>query len=156
MDVRPATVADVDRIAAVHRLSRAAYYGSSPDDRDGREVMWVHFLGEPFRVTYVAETSCRVEGVMSARRSVAGEGALELAAIYVHPSRFREGIGSRLYQVFDELREDGEAGVLEVWEGNHRAVDFYERRGWLRTDAARPGPQDLPFVTYRLGARPAP
>ena len=155
MDVRPATLADVDRIAAVHRLSRADYYGSSPDDNDGREAMWTHFLSEPSRVTYVAEMSGCVEAVMSALRSVDPDAAFELTAIYVHPARFGEGIGSRLYQVFDDGRGDDEIAVLEVWEGNRRAVDFYERRGWMRAQTTRPGPQDIPFVTYRLEARRA-
>lgn len=117
--------------------------------------MWKHLLGESGRLTYVAETSDQIEAFMSARRLADRDGALELSAIYVHPAHFGRGIGSRLYQVFESERRSDEPAVLEVWEGNRRAVDFYERRGWTRTDEARPGPRKVPFVTYRLTARNA-
>lgn len=151
--VRRAELADVDQIAAVHRLSRADYYGIRPDEHDDRAAMWQHFLGEPNRITYVAEGSDEILAVMSAQRPADPVEVLELSAVYVHPAHFGRGIGSRLYDVFDAERKPSEAGVLEVWAGNRRAIDFYERRGWTPTSTTRPGPQDLPFVTYRLAVR---
>lgn len=101
--IRPAIDADADGIAAVHRLSRAVYYGVVPDPKDERATMWAQLLTEEARLTWVAE-------------------------------------------------DDDEVGVLEVWAGNQRAIDFYRRRGWRRTATERPGPQDRPFVTYELAA----
>ena len=151
--VRSATLVDVDAIAAVHRLSRADYYGLPADENDDRAAMWEHFLGEPNRSTFVAETSGKVVAVMSTHRSADPDAAVELTAIYVHPEHFGEGIGSALYKVFDDERMADESAVLEVWAGNRRAIAFYERRGWTRTATTRPGPQETPFVTYRLEAR---
>lgn len=154
MEIRLAAPADVDAIAAVHRLSRATYYGSSPDANDGREDMWAHFLADPDMVTHVVLTSGHVDAVMSARWVTDPEPAYELSAFYVHPDRTGQGIGSRLYEVFEDGRSGHEPAVLEVWDGNERAIRFYERRGWRRTGVTRPGPQGNPYVAYRLDANP--
>ncbi|WP_395695579.1 GNAT family N-acetyltransferase [Nocardioides sp.] len=148
--VRRAVVADAAAIAAVHRESRAAYYGDAPDASDGREAMWEHLLGLPDVVAHVVEDDHVVVAFLSARRRRSPEAALEMLALYVLPDRFGRGLGTRLHRVFvSELRAD-EVGVLEVWEGNHRAIQFYRRHGWTATTTSRPGPYDKPFITYRL------
>lgn len=144
---------DAQQIAEVHRLSRAEYYGLPPDENDEREAMWKHFLCEMDRITYVVENSGVIVAVMSARHLNDPVAACEMTAIYVHPQHFGRGVGSRLYDAFEDERRVDEAGVLEVWAGNHRAIEFYQRRGWTLTPKTRVGPQDIPFVTYCLVAR---
>jgi ribosomal protein S18 acetylase RimI-like enzyme len=153
VSVRPAALDDAREIASVHRLSRADYYGVPSDPDDDREAMWAQFLAQPERVTFVAEASGAIVGFMSAQRVTSRAAELKMTAIYVHPSRYGSGIGSRLHDLFDGERASEEPGVLEVWAGNVRAIDFYRRRGWIPTSGARPGPQDIDFVTYRLPAR---
>ncbi len=148
--LRPATASDVEAIAHVHRHSRAAYYGTVADRDDGREQFWSGRVAEPGRRTAVADSPEGVAGFVSTVRVDDPVAALELTALYVLPDRFGEGVGSSLYDAFpDELRE-GEPGVLEVWAGNRRALQFYVRRGWTPTPKTRPGPQGVDFVTYRL------
>jgi len=127
---------DVDDVAHVHRLSRASHYGTTADDDDGREQMWAHLVKQPGRVTHVAEASGAVVGFVS--------------ALYVLPTHVGQGTGSRLHDLFEGERLRDEPGVLEVWAGNDRAIQFYRRRGWTPTGTTRPGPQRLDFVTYRL------
>ena len=150
---RLAVGTDVTEVAGVHRWSRASYYGTPVDFDDGREDMWAHLLGEPGRVTHVAEVSGTIVGFMSAMRLPELDRALEMSSRYVLPTHAGQGTGSRLHQLFEDERRSGEAGVLEVWAGNDRAIEFYRRRGWIPTPTTRPGPRGVDFVTYRLPAR---
>ncbi|UFN45215.1 GNAT family N-acetyltransferase [Nocardioides okcheonensis] len=150
--VRRAVLTDATAIAAVHRESRAAYYGDQPDPDDGREAMWEHLLGVEGGVTFVVEDRDVVVAFMSARHLDHYEPVLELSSLYVQPGRFGRGTGKRLHEVFESERRLGEGGFLEVWEGNQRAIDFYRRHGWVATSTSRPGPHDTPFITYRLPA----
>jgi ribosomal protein S18 acetylase RimI-like enzyme len=149
--LRRAVRADAPAIAAVHRLSRAAYYGDAPADDDGREDMWRHLMGQSGAVTYVVEDDGEIVAFMSARRVDSPVKALEMSALYVLPDRFGRGTGTRLHQVFESALRDDEVARLEVWEGNLRAIDFYRRHGWTATSVTRPGPHDKPFITYRRG-----
>lgn len=74
----------------------------------------------------------------------------ELTSLYVLPSYYGRGIGSRLYQVFQLEHDDRSPGSLEVRAANQRAINFYLHRGWIPTSESRPGPQDVNFVGYRL------
>jgi ribosomal protein S18 acetylase RimI-like enzyme len=153
MRTRPAVLADAADIAAVHRLSRASYYGEAPDPEDDRAAMWAQLLTEASgdaRLTWVVEDKGGVVGFLSVRRPPERAGTLELTAIYVRPENFGQGVGSRLYDVFVDARDGEEAGTLEVWAGNRQAIDFYRHRGWTATTSERPGPQGRPFVTYEL------
>jgi ribosomal protein S18 acetylase RimI-like enzyme len=154
LDVRPGTVGDVGAVAHVHRLSRAWYYGDEAVTDDGREGMWADLMRQEGRTVHVADCDAKVVGFMSAIR-VGGVGsqALEMTALYVLPRYAGAGVGARLHDVFEALRKPGDEGILEVWQGNDRAIAFYTRRGWVATGTTRPGPQDLDYVTYRLSAR---
>jgi ribosomal protein S18 acetylase RimI-like enzyme len=153
ISLRRAVPGDAGAIAHVHRLSRADYYGEAPAEADDRDAMWSHLLGQPDRDTYVAEAAGSVIGFMSARPLPGPPAEAELTALYVLPSEYDRGVGSLLHDLFDHERPLGASGVLEVWAGNRRAIDFYLRRGWAPTTTSRPGPQDLDFTTYRLPVR---
>lgn len=154
--LRHAGVADAEPVAHVHRLSRAWYYGTEADPDDGREVMWSRLMAEPERVFLLAEAAVGAIGFVSWTRAATPIPALELTSLYVLPEHAGTGVGSRLYEHFECERRDDEAGVLEVWEGNARAIAFYVRRGWSPTPERRPGPENVDFVSYRLAARQAP
>lgn len=66
--------------------------------------------------------------------------------LYVHPDHQGLGIGSRLLEEIEQL-VDGEELWLEVVDGNVRAVDFYQARGFVEVERA-PGaawPDDIWF-----------
>ena len=149
LELRPAALTDHVEIASVHRLSRADYYGV-PVAADDRDAMWRHLLAQSGRVTWVAEASLGLVGFMSARHLSRPAAQLELTALYVLPTQFARGVGSRLHELFEAELAHREQGALEVWAGNRRAIGFYERRGWVRTSETRAGPQGIDFLTYRL------
>ena len=150
ISLRRALLGDAASIARVHRLSRADYYREPPVEDDDREAMWSHLLGQPDRDTYAAEMAGSIVGLMSARHTPGPPPELELTALYVLPSEYNQGVGSHLHTLFDRERGPGTPGILEVWAGNLRTIDFYRRRGWVSTSTSRPGPQGVDFMTYRL------
>ncbi len=148
---RPATCDDAAAVAHVHRHSRADYYGTTADEHDDRDAMWTNLLRQAGRTTHVAATADGVVGFASWHRTEDGDVAL--SALYVLPESFGRGIGSQLHERYDAERGH-HGGVLEVWSGNRRALDFYARRGWRPTAGTRPGPDDVDFVTYRRSPGP--
>ncbi|RAF51334.1 N-acetyltransferase, partial [Burkholderia multivorans] len=60
----------------------------------------------------------------------------QLAHINLAPEAFGTGVAAVLFTALeDELRHDGYArAYLMVAEGNDRAMRFYEKQGWARTE----------------------
>jgi ribosomal protein S18 acetylase RimI-like enzyme len=70
---------------------------------------------------------------------VTGPGAVNLARLYVEPTRQSQGIGARLVEgaIAEARGLGGEMLWLQVWEKNPRAVAFYRRMGF--TEIGRAG-----------------
>jgi ribosomal protein S18 acetylase RimI-like enzyme len=141
MHVREATPGDA---AAVRRVADAAWHDAH-DDVVGADAVEA-FLAEHYDLadlreryrsgestTYVAEVDGRVVGYAT---GVPTEDGYELGAIYVHPDRQGDGVGTDLLEHveaagveagFDSLR-------LVVLADNEDAVAFYESRGFELVD----------------------
>jgi len=142
--VRPATPADADAIGRVQvETWRVAYRGLMPDDViarfdvEARQQMWREGLARvprPGSATFVAELDGQVVGFASVGRSRDDEAETEgeLYAIYLHPSRWDQGIGRALLERAEEsMRTSGfERAILWVMEGNERGERFYRAAGW--------------------------
>jgi ribosomal protein S18 acetylase RimI-like enzyme len=72
----------------------------------------------------------------------------ELDELYVEPSRFRQGIGTRLLRFVEaELAAAGfDRAVLWVLKDDRAAQAFYVERGWLPGDRFKELPKDQPRV----------
>jgi ribosomal protein S18 acetylase RimI-like enzyme len=141
MEVRQATRADVDAIAAIHvRSWQAAYRGILSDELlDGLSVSeragaWHALLagGEERWLTLVAEpTEGEIAGFCSvatpSHDTDAGETTAELAALYIDPGHWRKGAGTALLEVtVGRLRAGGfQDVVLWVLPENRAAIAFY-------------------------------
>ena len=144
--VRPARAEDADAIGRVQvETWREAYRGLMPDEAvDGfdvaeRQRLWREGLARvprPGSGTFVAELDGEVVGFASVGRSrdEEAESEGELYAIYLHPSRWDQGIGRALLERAEEsMRAYGfERAVLWVMEGNERGERFYRAAGWER------------------------
>ena len=143
--VRRATPADAAAIAAVHvRTSQVAYRGIVPDDvLDGlsaerRRQRWQELLerrtDEAF--TLVAQRDERVAGFCSViapgRDDDGGERTAEIAALYVDPDCWHEGLGTTLVDAaLEELPAQRWADVtLWVFARNDASIAFYRRVGF--------------------------
>ena len=144
--IRPATVADADRLAEIHITSwQAAYSGlldadflsGLSDEREARADQWRDWLatGSDGRLVLVAVADDTVVGfahVGPAGDKDVDRSLAELYAMYLDPGCYRRGYGSELMEaVTDELRARGNAGAcLWVMTDNAPARAFYERHGW--------------------------
>jgi GNAT superfamily N-acetyltransferase len=133
--VRRAVAGDARAIAEIQVAGwEAAYRGLVPDafldafTVEARITRWAELL-EQGSVTYVTDGGfCSV--IRPARDASA---AVELAALYVAPSRWRHGVGRAL--VHTALARDEEV-TLWVFAQNDRARRFYEALGFVE-DGAR-------------------
>jgi GNAT superfamily N-acetyltransferase len=142
--VRLAGVDDADAIGRIQVESwRAAYAGLMPDeviagfDVESRQQLWREGLARTPRLgsaTFVVEDGGEVAGFASvgASRDGDAEGEAELYAVYLHPSRWSQGIGRALLRRAEEsMRSSGfRHAILWVLEGNERGERFYRAAGW--------------------------
>lgn len=151
MRIRRADVGDALALATVHvRSWQRAYQGVVPWgylDRmrpEERRERWEHIVGAadwPRSGVLAAEKDETVVGFASvcANRDVDADPTAvgEVAALYLLPSVWRQGIGSRL--MTESLAVLDKAGfahaTLWVLDTNTRARRFYEACGW-RADGA--------------------
>lgn len=111
-----------------------AYRGIFPDeflsglDVEARRRWWRGRLEDGARVPVIGEPVIGFCFVGDAD----DEGWGEVYAIYVHPDRWREGVGNRLLEAGSALlREMGHRrALLWVLRDNPRARGFYESQGW--------------------------
>jgi ribosomal protein S18 acetylase RimI-like enzyme len=138
--VRPATLSDVDGIARAHvQAWRESYRQLIPQATldaisvEKRAAQWRHTLGNPDRLTFIAEDDGVVCGFVS------GGGILwsrlstgsEVSALYLLDAVKRRGVGRALFQA--ELTTLAGCGYgstgLWVLTGNGPARRFYETMG---------------------------
>jgi ribosomal protein S18 acetylase RimI-like enzyme len=165
--IRKATAQDARGIAYVHvRSWQVAYRGHMPDEfLDGLDVekranMWCQLTEEPEKIILVAEDSeQKIIGLSlltPSRDADANPNTAEVAAIYVHPEKWRKGIGGALLSAsLDQLRNRGYDQVtLWVLERNERARSFYESFGFIQDGAIKDDDHWESFsvreVRYRL------
>jgi len=154
MEIRLAGPGDARGIASVTvRAWRAAYRGIVPDavlDRlsvDEREAIGRDMLadtsGGSFTLVALAAEG-QVEGFCTvsvpSRDDDAGEGTAEVAATYVDPACWRQGIGGALLrEVWAMLQSQGAWREATLWvlRANEGARSFYERFGFEPDGAAK-------------------
>ena len=132
MRIRPATPADVRRIAELHVASwRSGYRGLVDDDVldrlsvDERERQWREHVE---RITVlVAEEGDRLAGFVAFTPATG-----EIGALYVAPERFRQGTGSALIEAAHEViaAAGRHEAVLWVFAGNADGRAFYAAHGY--------------------------
>jgi ribosomal protein S18 acetylase RimI-like enzyme len=150
MQIRDATAADAAAIARVHVATwQAAYRGQIPEiilkslDVEKRIVRWQEILSQQNGITPVAEVECGIIGfssLVSSRDSgVDARRTAEIAALYVLPRHWRQGVGSLLCaRTFSEAKERGFYTItLWVLKSNLPAIRFYESLGFIQDGATR-------------------
>jgi L-amino acid N-acyltransferase YncA len=164
-EIRKATAQDACGIAFVHMRSwQVAYRGHMPDEfLDGLEQrtnMWRELAQEPDKLIFVAEDSEQsIVGLAllaPSRDADAIPNTAEVAAIYVHPDKWRKGIGRALLSASLEEGRRRKYDQVTSWvlEGNQRARSFYESFGFIQDGAIKDDDHWKSFavreVRYRL------
>ncbi|ELZ38630.1 GNAT family N-acetyltransferase [Halorubrum tebenquichense] len=163
MEIRPPeTDEDLRELIRAHGRSwRAAYDGILPDpaldemtvepaSEDVEE--WADRLDGDDSAVFVAVVDGAVRGFADVRwgadntKSFVGEGEAGVKAIYVHPDRWGEGVGSALLdRGLDALPDRVERVRLEALADNDVGARFYEARGFERAEA---GETEVAGETY--------
>jgi GNAT superfamily N-acetyltransferase len=159
--VRPAGPGDLDGIADVHAVARHAYYAAagaaSPVPADHRDA-WAALIEQAGADLTVAVDGERVVAFLASGwardESLAGQGLLELAALYVLPPLWGTGLAARLHSHYRDRLQSLQAsgGVLDVWERNARALGFYAKHGWTPDGRVRSDADGTQYVELRLPA----
>ena len=168
--IRRATIEDAEAIARVDLDSHIAVYRPLRGDAyladatpESATEHWHRLLSSPAsnvevpREVLVAEDHRGVLGysALGASRD-AGAGAVgEVFSIYLHPSVWRRGIGSRLLKAAtDRLHEFGYTEItLWVLDANEAARAFYAAQGW-QPDGATEQSRGAPGINLRYRAPP--
>ena len=142
--IRPATLADVETIGAIHVAGwGAAYRGILPDDylaalsAEERAAGWRPGLERDARMLWVCEDAGKVVGWVALGKSREEDeiGAGELYALYVDPAHWHRGAGGALVrQAETELWERGfDSVALWVLERNHLGRTVYAKLGYAES-----------------------
>lgn len=163
LTLRRARPRDAHAIAAVHVGSwQVAYRGLVPErfldalDVDERASSYRFSARGPDEpVVWIAAHGADVVGLVAVGRcrDEDGIGAGEVWALYVAPSNWRSGIGSRLLAKGEELLVHRGFADATIWviERNTRARRFYEIAGWRcdgRVQTIEVGGRDITEVRY--------
>ena len=149
MRIREAVIGDAEAIAAVHVLSwQAAYKGIMPEPflNDlsvvARAKTW-HAALEARRIrVLLAYVDNAIAGWIAcgACRDADKDGQWgEVEALYVLPSFWGRGVGKRLSDAARQLLHDAGYAHVALWvlSGNHRAIAFYNRIGFVPDHASK-------------------
>jgi GNAT superfamily N-acetyltransferase len=148
VELRDARRGDELAVAEVHvrswqdgyREIMPAEFLAALDPRD-RAARYEFEGGEEAPTTVVAISEDEVIGFVTfcPSRDEDAIGMGEIVSLYVDPGRYRGGVGRLLMaEARRRMREAGfEEAVLWVLQGNHRAIEFYEREGWRADGATR-------------------
>lgn len=139
MEIRPYREGDdIDEISHIYALSwKTAYRGLIPDDflDNISETRWSPLLrAESSRLVLALENGKPI-GVSTycAARDEKMKGWGEIVSLYLLPTHYRKGIGTKLFSaVVAELMSEGYSDIyLWVLENNQTARAFYEINGFV-------------------------
>jgi ribosomal protein S18 acetylase RimI-like enzyme len=141
MLIRSADDDDLDGLTFTHDAAwHECYANILPRDvlmsvtMDGRRSGWVAALADPNRQNVVCVIDGQIVGFASfgsARDADATPDTAELIGLYVHPRRWRQGIGRALWEAVAERVEARYwSTTLWVLRDNTRARRFYESVGF--------------------------
>ncbi len=123
MRIRTATTADAPAVAAVHEQSARTAYREIFAGKSFRGPDWHEILAAPDTRALVAEEQDEIVGFVILKPA-------EIEALYVAPSRWGRGIGSRLLAEATQQLAEYDELTLWVLAENLSARHFYEHHGW--------------------------
>ncbi|MFE3653693.1 MULTISPECIES: GNAT family N-acetyltransferase [unclassified Streptomyces] len=171
--VRPATPADLEPIAALHTAARAAYLrGRMPDapfDAPAEHARWrdawhrlLHHDEAPTLCAVRHSTVVGAASYLPHAPTARGDGhraapadTVTLHQLHVDPAHWGTGVGRALHAAcLHAWRAAGcSRAVLDVLWHNHRARTFYSRLGWCPDPDRRPAP-DATHLALTLSLTP--
>jgi RimJ/RimL family protein N-acetyltransferase len=135
--IRPASIDDVEALAAYHHRCWVIAFSSSLapgaaeqlDPRGDVALFRARLAPDSGYVTMVADESGTAIGHTTVARN-------KLVHLFVNPDYWRRGIGLELLGVGEALLRDAGQQQVELWTrvGNEPAIALYLKCGWRLTD----------------------
>jgi ribosomal protein S18 acetylase RimI-like enzyme len=153
LHLRRATLEDAGAISDVYLRSRRTIAAYAPPMHSDEEVrQWIAEFLVPSGEVTVALDGDRIAGMSAMSRAY---GVVWLDQLYVSPSSFGLGIGSRL--LADVIDRALTVVQLYTFAQNTRARAFYERHGFevIEYSDGKNNEEGCPDVLYRLPYRDA-
>jgi len=147
LSIRPAEESDAEILADLGAYTFSHTYSSILPSKDLEDYLGKAFSVEQMRqdiadpqvllfVSSVSNTVCSYIKLQPTppREVIRGNKPIELLRLYLLPQWEGMGIGSALMKAgLRAAREESyETCWLKVWEGNRRAIEFYENRGFTQ------------------------
>lgn len=145
--IREMCIDDSSCVARIHTKAwQVAYQGILDQhildniDVQEREEMWKQkLIPNKNRTNFVYETNGEIQGWSAFGTYPDEDFTQELIGIYVHPSHFRQGIGTQLWQETYKRMLTHHPKQIALWvlEKNTQARAFYEKIGFASEGAQR-------------------
>lgn len=140
IEYKAAAPGDVHRIREfLEKVWYATYSGMMPEEVIRKAVdKWfdIHFLAQqssdPEVFFLLAMEAGEIVGLTTARM-LDNENTLNLGRLYVHPQYQGKGLGSILLTKALNSFSNYHKIRLGVIQGNHHAISFYQRKGFIQT-----------------------
>lgn len=149
MDTITITEASLKDIKSIQRIGRETFYETFAQNNS--EADMIQYLNECFNekqietelsnpdsLFFIAWETDNPIGYLrlnrgKAQTEVQDETALEIERIYVKAEYHGKKVGQLLYEkALDVARKEKKSSIwLGVWEGNPRAINFYEKNGFV-------------------------
>ncbi len=133
----------------------AAIEARGPDAYDDEQVAAWATKDDPDY--HVAEDGYHVVVAEDEADGVVGFGCLvvdepEVRAVYVHPGRDRQGVGTALLAALEATAQDRGIDRLRLW-ASLNAVGFYERHGYEEVETVTLDKRGVPFDCVEMARR---
>jgi len=168
VEIREATLSDIPDIASVHVASKQAAYAGIVDEaflqsktHDEYIEKWTQWLGEEGLTVSILYQDAKPCGFISYGRmqtpppgtsKIRPQYTAEIYAIHIHPSYWRQGLGTDLIQYATQGLKESKHSSLCLWVlgKNERATQFYDDLGGKRLGKrnVEVGPNKLKEVCY--------
>ena len=147
ISIKKIEINDIDQLQEIGKLTFAETYSSSNSDENMNEYMESGFSTEKlkFELTdknsefYFAELENKTIGYLKINLRPSqkdDKNTFEIERIYVLKAFHGKKVGQQLYEKAIDIAKQKKVDHvwLNVWEGNTRAIRFYEKNGFVQSD----------------------
>ncbi|QKQ98427.1 GNAT family N-acetyltransferase [Candidatus Nanohaloarchaea archaeon] len=160
-EVRPSDTEDLEELGRKSWIQGQESFLTSEEVEVARQSSEFHKSEEDIRkrtekdgtFVLVAEKDGKVVGRIrmawnGEADSFVDEDEVQLRSMFVHPDYWRQGVGTALAEeAFARIPEGFSSFVVEVFEDNENAVNFYRSLGFETAGESVLGPEDIDILS---------
>ncbi|AEN98574.1 GNAT family N-acetyltransferase [Fructilactobacillus sanfranciscensis] len=148
MKIKQIGLKNLAELQKISRITFADTFGAENSDEDMKKHLDTAYsssqltteIDNPNSFFYFGYVNGKLAGYLKlnvddAQSDDEGQNCLEVERIYILPDFKRQGLGSKLIEVAEQIAKAKHKSEiwLGVWEGNPAAIAFYQAKGFCRT-----------------------